>query len=214
MCNPNRIPLLHTPSFPLSLQLSSHFTLKYTFYSQISSQPELELQPLSSFCGIPFILGKLKIELTKNPLHMLVRMGSIPVGRTWIMVVRMGSIPAERISMETEQRAHQVTPQRGTSSHTTQGKDLNTYVHLMTTNTETPLVYPASLYGKHPNVDRTSWKLTGVGSKRKHPNADLNSQKLTGVARGGKIKANHTGGCMLSEVDWGAHESSLFFYLE
>ena len=37
---------------------------------------------------------------------------------------------------------------------------------------------------------------------------------FTEVDWGGKIKANHTGGCMLSEVDWGAHDSSLFLYLE
>ena len=47
------------------------------------------------------------------------------------MVVRMGSIPVGRISME--------TVQRGTLSHTTQGKVLNTHVHLMTPNTQTPL---------------------------------------------------------------------------
>ena len=32
---------------------------------------------------------------------------------------------------------------------------------------------------------------------------------------GGKIKPNHaTSECVLSEVDWGAHDSSLFLYLE
>ena len=31
---------------------------------------------------------------------------------------------------------------------------------------------------------------------------------------GGKVEANHTSGCMLSEVDWGADDSSLFLYLE
>ena len=31
---------------------------------------------------------------------------------------------------------------------------------------------------------------------------------------GGRIEANHTSGCMLSEVDWEAHDSSLFLYLE
>ena len=31
---------------------------------------------------------------------------------------------------------------------------------------------------------------------------------------GGKIVANHTSRCMLSEVDWGAHDSRFFLYLE
>ena len=46
---------------------------------------------LSSFCSIPFTLGKLKIEMTKKPCIMLVRMGSIQVGRTCIIVMRMGA---------------------------------------------------------------------------------------------------------------------------
>ena len=29
-----------------------------------------------------------------------------------------------------------------------------------------------------------------------------------------KIDSNHTSRCMLSEVDWGAHYSSLFLYLQ
>ena len=42
----------------------------------------LTCRSLSSFCRIPFILGKLKIELTKNPLHHAGKNGSIPVDRT------------------------------------------------------------------------------------------------------------------------------------
>ena len=54
---------------------------------------------LSSFCRIPFILDKLKIELTKSPLHHASKNGSTHGERTCIMVVRMGSISMERISM-------------------------------------------------------------------------------------------------------------------
>ena len=36
----------------------------------------------------------------------------------------------------------------------------------------------------------------------------------TQVDCSGKIEVNHTSGCMLSEVDWKAHDSSLFVYLE
>ena len=59
-------------------------------------------------------------------------------------------------------------------------------------------------------MESASWKLTGMASKG-------NTQtwtSLTEVDWGGKIEANHTSGFMLSEVDWRAHESSLFLYLE
>ena len=115
---------------------------------------------LSFFCRIPFIFGKLKIELTKNPLHHAGKNSEHSWERICIMVVRMGSILLGIISM--------ATIQRGTSSHITHDNVLNTHVHLMTTNTWTPLRDPASQEltgvtskGKHPNLDPASWKLTG-----------------------------------------------------
>ena len=65
---------------------------------------------LSSFCSIPFILGKLKIKLTKNPQHHADQNGGIHGERTFIMVVRMGSILMRRISMEPIQRVTHFCP--------------------------------------------------------------------------------------------------------
>ena len=65
------------------------------------------------------------------------------------------------------------TVQRGTSSHITHGNVLNTHVHLMTSNTSTPVMDPASQEltgvtskGEHPNMDPASWKLTGAEKLR------------------------------------------------
>ena len=92
---------------------------------------------LSSFCSIPFTLGKLKIEMTKKPMYNAGKNGERSGGENLHNSDENGSIPVGRISME--------TVQRGTLSHTTQGKVLSTQVHLMTSNTQTPFVYPASM---------------------------------------------------------------------
>ena len=62
---------------------------------------------------------------------------SISVERTYIMVVTMGSILVGRFFLE--------TAQRGTSSHTTHGNLFTTHVHLMTTNTWTPLMHSETM---------------------------------------------------------------------
>ena len=82
--------------------------------------------------------------------------------------------------------------QGGRPSHTTLGKVLNTHVHLMTTNMDTPLVYPASKYGldkalamqrKHPNTDPASWELTEVAKLRPAIQVHACSLKLIGELR-------------------------------
>ena len=119
--------LATTPSSCIPLTLASFFNQNLT-----CSTPS----PLSSFYRIPFILGKLKSELTKNPLHHACKNGSIPGETTCLIVERMGNILLGRISM--------ATLQRGTSSHITPGNVLNTHVHLMTTDRWTSLMDPAS----------------------------------------------------------------------
>ena len=87
----SKIFILHTPSFQLPLQLSDHSILTSQSVSHLS---------LSFLCIILLILDKLKLEMTKDPLHHAGKNGSISMGRTCIMLQRMGSTPAWRISME------------------------------------------------------------------------------------------------------------------
>ena len=68
----------------------------------------LTCRPLSSSCSKPMTLDTLKTGLkppctaniAKSPLLHTDKNGSIPVGRTCIMVVRMGSKSVEKICME------------------------------------------------------------------------------------------------------------------
>ena len=114
---------------------------------------------LSFLCRIPFILGKLKIELTKNPLHRAGKYGEHSCGENLYNGNDNGGIPVGKISM--------ATIQRDTSSHIPHGNVLNTHVDLMTTNIWTPLMDPASQEltevpskMEHPIIDPASWKLT------------------------------------------------------
>ena len=118
--------LVTTPSSYILLTLASACNQNLTCSTPSS---------LSSFSRISFILGKLKVQLTKSPLYHAAKNGSIPGKRTHVMLVN-GEHSSRRISI--------TTIQRGTSSHITYGNVLNTHVHLMTTNTWTPLMDPAS----------------------------------------------------------------------
>ena len=105
------------------------------------------------------ILDKLKIELIKNPLNHDCNDGEHFCqknlhhgGENWKYSskenfhekIRTHMVLLEPIINSPRWMNHL---QGGTSSHTTQGKVLNTHGHLVTTNTQTPLVYPASMYG-------------------------------------------------------------------
>ena len=91
---------------------------------------------LSSFCRLPFILGKLKIALNKNCLHHASKNGEHSFGEN----LYYGGENGEHSS---EENFHGNNTKRHIKSHHT-WQCFTTHVHLMTTNTWTPVMDPAS----------------------------------------------------------------------
>ena len=144
-------------------------TNSHPFLVGIVSHPNIHLTPrsvtdqnltcstpssLSSFCRIPFILCKLKIELTKNHFRHAGKNGEHHCRENLHDGVENGEHSCG-------ENFHRNSTKRHIKSHHTR-QSLNTHVHLMTTNTWTPLMYPASMKREHPNVDPASQNLTGV----------------------------------------------------
>ena len=139
---------------------------------------------LSSFCRIPLFTGKLKIELTKNPLHYAGKSGE----HSWGENLHHAGGNGEHSS--------------GENSHGN-----NTKRHIKSHYTWQCFKHPCS-HDDNQHMDTSHGSsLSGVDWGNLKKRTPKYGPSLMELDWGGEIKASHTSECMLSEVDWGAHET-------
>ena len=162
--------LLTTPSSCILLTLASFCNQNLTCSTPSS---------LSSFCRISFILGKLKTELTKKPLHHTGKNGEHFCGGN----LYNGDKNGEHFW---GQNFHQNNMKRHIKSHHTWQCSKHP-CSLDDNKTWTPLMGPASQElavgtskRKHPNMDPASWMLTGEEKSRLTTQVNACSLKLIG----------------------------------